>query len=314
MKKNFIIIFLALVWTNMRAQESQTTYNFLRLPVSSHVSALGGENITITDDDASLVFHNPALINGVSDKTVNLNYMTYMEGVKTASASFVKGVGDRTTWGAMAQYMDYGSIKETIETGEVVGDFSAKDIMIGGVFAYALTNKISGGISAKFISSTIAGYSSLAVGVDLGVNYYDMDNELSLSIVAKNLGGQIKAFEDDFESIPFDLQVGVTKRLMHSPFRFSAALTRLTDWSDGLRDHLAIGIDLLLSENIYVAGGYNFRRHEEMSISDSEGESSHGAGLSLGAGIGLERFKLGIAWSKYHVSTSSLTFSVGYSL
>lgn len=314
MKKGILIILTALLWAKTWGQESQTAYNFLRLPVSAHVGALGGENISITDDDASLIFHNPALINGVSDKTINLNYMTYMEGVKIASASFVKGVGNRATWGAMAQYMDYGSIKETTESGEVVGDFSAKDIMIGGTFAYALTDKLSGGVSAKIISSSIAGYSSMAVGVDLGVNYYVAEKDLSLSCVAKNLGGQIDAYEDDFESLPFDLQVGATKRLTNSPFRFSMAITRLTDWDEGFKKHLAFGVDLLLGDNIYVAGGYNLRRHNEMAISDGDSESSHGAGLSLGAGISLERFKLNIAYAKYHVSASSLMFNVGYSL
>lgn len=314
MKKGILIIFTALLWVTTWAQESQTAYNFLRLPVSAHVGALGGENITITEDDASLIFHNPALINGVTDKSINLNYMTYMEGVKIASASFVKGVGNRATWGALAQYMDYGSIKETTDAGEVVGDFSAKDILIGGTFAYALTDNISGGVTAKFISSTIAGYSSLAVGVDLGLNYYNENQDISLSIVAKNLGGQVKAYEDEFESIPFDLQVGATKRLTNSPFRFSAAITRLTDWDEGLKNHLVFGIDLLLGDNIYVAGGYNFRRHNEMAISDGDSESSHGAGLSFGAGLSLERFKLNVAYAKYHVSASSLMFSVGYAL
>ena len=83
------------------AQESQTAYNFLRLPVSAHVAALGGENISLVADDATLIFHNPALINDVSDKTINLNFMTYMEGSKTASASFLRAAGDRGTWGAL---------------------------------------------------------------------------------------------------------------------------------------------------------------------------------------------------------------------
>jgi hypothetical protein len=34
------------------AQESETVFNFLRLPVSAHVAALGGENITLAEDDA----------------------------------------------------------------------------------------------------------------------------------------------------------------------------------------------------------------------------------------------------------------------
>lgn len=44
------------------AQESQTEYNFLRLPVSAHSAALGGDNITLIEDDASLIFANPALL------------------------------------------------------------------------------------------------------------------------------------------------------------------------------------------------------------------------------------------------------------
>ena len=84
------------------AQESRTAYNFLRLPVSAHVAALGGDNISIVEDDATLIFHNPALINDVSDRTINLNFMTYMEGAKTASAAFVKAAGERGTWGVSA--------------------------------------------------------------------------------------------------------------------------------------------------------------------------------------------------------------------
>ena len=70
----------------IHAQDSQTVFNFLRLPVSAHVTALGGDNISIADADASLVLHNPALINMVADKTLNLNMMTYMQGSVTASA------------------------------------------------------------------------------------------------------------------------------------------------------------------------------------------------------------------------------------
>ena len=99
----FVTIMLWCI-TTMQAQESQEVYSFLRLPVSAHVAALGGDNITLTDDDATLIFHNPALLNGVSDKSINLNFMTYMEGAKTASASFVKAIKERGTWGVSAQY------------------------------------------------------------------------------------------------------------------------------------------------------------------------------------------------------------------
>lgn len=296
------------------AQESLTDYNFLRLPMSAHASALGGENITINEDDATLIFHNPALITSVSDRTINLNYMTYMEGTKTAGASFIKSAGERGTWGLSAQYMDYGTMKETTADNIETGTFSAKDIMIGGSFAYILSEKLAGGVTAKMITSSIAGYNSVAVGVDLGLNYYMEDKGLSFSAVARNLGGQVKAFNDDFERIPFDLQLGASKKLGNAPLRISATMTRLNEWKGRFINHFVIGADILLSDNIYVAGGYNFRRADEMKITGTEGESSHGAGLSAGAGLQLERFKLHVAYAKYHVSTSSLTFNVSYSL
>jgi hypothetical protein len=278
------------------------------------VAALGGDNITLTDDDATLIFHNPALICDVSDKSLNLNFMTYMEGAKTASASFVKAYKERATWGVAAQYMDYGTMKQTTVDNIETGDFSARDIALAGTFAYLLSNRISGGITGRFVTSHIASYHSAAVAVDLGLNYLDDEHGWSVSAVAKNLGGQIKAYEDDFERIPIDLQLGVTKRLIGSPLRLSATLSRLNNWDQGFIKHLAVGADLLLGENIYVAAGYNFRRASEMKISDNDGESNHGAGLSLGAGLQLERFKLHVAYAKYHVSASSLLINVSYSL
>lgn len=309
-----IVFTLHSPFSTLNAQESQTAYNFLRLPVSAHAAALGGDNISLVDDDATLIFQNPALINDVSDRTINLNFMTYMEGAKTASAAFLKAAGERGTWGVTAQYMDYGSMKETTADNQELGTFSARDIAIGGTFAYALTNEISGGVTAKFITSYIGSYNSLAVGVDLGINYYHEDYDLSLSAVARNLGGQFKAYKDDFDRIPLDLQIGATKRIGHSPLRVSATMSRLNDWSEGFGRHFAIGADVLLGQSIYVAAGYNFRRASEMKISDAEGSSAHGAGLSIGAGLSLERFKLHVAYAKYHVSASSILINISYAL
>ena len=296
------------------AQESQTVYNFLRLPVSAHAAALGGSGITLIEDDATLIFHNPSLINTISDRTLNLNFMTYMEGATTASASFIRAAGERGTWGITGQFMSYGTMKETNASGQQTGEFSAKDIALGGSFAYSLSEKFTGGITAKFIASYIGQYNSLGACVDLGINYYNSQGELSVSAVARNLGGQLSAYEADFERMPLDLQLGVTKRLLGSPLRLSASLVRLNDWEYGLGKHIVIGADLILSPQFYIAAGYNAMRASEMKIAEDDGSSAHGAGLSIGAGLQLERLKLHVAYAKYHVSTASLLVNLAYSL
>jgi hypothetical protein len=298
----------------IHAQDSQTVFNFLRLPVSAHAAALGGDNITLADDDAAMVFHNPALLYNVSDRTLGLNMMTYMQGSFTGSASYSQTVGERGSWGVQGRFISYGEMKETTYDNQQTGTFSARDIALGGTFAYGLTDRISGGITAKMVASYIGHYNSLAAAVDLGLNYYDPDTEWSFGAVARNLGGQLKAYDDDFERMPLDLQLGVSKRLIGSPLRFSASLVRLNDWQYGLGHHFVLGADLLLSEQFYVAAGYNALRASEMKITAGDEESSHGAALSLGAGMMLERLSLHIAYGKYHVSSTSLMINFSYSL
>ena len=315
MKKGLLAIGCLLFAVSMQAQESQEVYSFLRLPVSAHVAALGGDNVSLTNDDATVIFHNPALITDVSDKTLNVNFMTYMEGSATASASFVRAYKERGSWGISAQYMSYGEIKETTAANQQTGTFSPKDIALAGSFAYLLSDRISGGITARFISSTIGSYSSAAVAVDLGLNYQDTERGWSLSAVARNLGGQIKAYEEEFERIPFDLLVGVSRQLPNAPLTLHASLARLNNWDQAFIKHLAVGADIRLSPAIYVSAGYNFRRSSEMKIDEGEDNSSnHGAGLSLGGGIELERLKLNVSYAKYHVSASSLLVNLAYTL
>lgn len=317
MKKAFLVITAMLlhfvaVWAQ---NDSQTGYNFLRLPVSAHAAALGGDNISVIDDDEALIFSNPALLSSVSDKSLNLNYMSYMEGAKTASASFNRTVKDRASWAVSAQYLDYGRMKETDETGLQTGDFSAKDISLSGYFAYLLTDRLSGGIATKLITSYIADYNSVAVGVDLGLNYYDPDTEWSLSVTLKNLGGELKAYNENYNRMPFDIQAGVSKRFANTPLRVHVTIVDINHPHYKLVNHLVAGADALLSDNFWIGIGYNFRRANEMKITDSDNKSSsHGAGLSLGAGLTLNRFKAAVSWGKYHVSSSGVVISVTFCL
>ena len=315
MKKALFVFLMMLGTLLVHAQsESQTEYNFLRLPVSAHAAALGGDNITVIEDDEALIFHNPALLASVNDKMINLNYMNYMSGTNMASASFNRIVRERASWAVSAQYVDYGKIKEVDENNVQTGEFSAKDLSLAGYFSYMLTNRLTGGISARLITSYLGDYNSIGFGVDLGLNYYDADREWSLGVVLKNLGGQLKAYHDSFERMPFDIQMGVTKRFTGTPFRLHATLVDLNHLDYKFLNHFVVGADVLLTESFWIGGGYNFRRADEMKITSANGGSSHGAGLSFGAGLNLERFKLNLAYGKYHVSSSSLVLSVAYEL
>ena len=317
----YIFLFLPLFAT---AQGGDNAFTILRLPYSARSAALGGQNISVIEDDITLAMHNPALLSSVSDKTINLTYMTYMSDSKIAGAMFSKTFGERSTGAISARYIDYGEFEGYTEDNIYTGTFSAKDMEFAVMYSYLLSDNWSGGVTGKFIYSKYESMSSIALGVDLGINYYNPENELSLSFAVKNLGGQVKAFEEKNEKMPVDLQLGFTKRLSHAPILISATFVNLHKWSkddfynaDGSEDsfgemlmkHIMLGADILIGRNFNISLGYNYRIGKELSV-----EGSKWDGLTAGAGLHINKVKLGVSYSKLHVSSSSLLFNLSYSL
>lgn len=318
------LLALALLPASSSAQGSNSVFDFLNLPTSSHAMALGGKNLSLIEDDASLIFQNPALISSVSDKTLNLNFLTYMQGSKAGNISYVQAQGERGTWSAMAQFVGYGDMDETDSEGNIIGTERMLDMNISGGYSYLLSDRWAGGVSGKFLYSYYAGYSSIALAVDLGLNYYNSDKDFSFSVVAANLGGQVSAFGEIAESLPMDLQLGLSKGLGQLPVRVHLTFYDMFRWSkdyyynpDGnlngfqiFLNHINLGADITLYQGRFWLGlGYNFRRGQEMKA----GGSSHAAGLTLGAGINIKKLKLGVAYGNYHIGAPTLSFTLAYS-
>lgn len=297
----------------MAQNDSQTSYTFLRLPLSAHAAALGGDNITMTDDDVMMMFHNPALITGTSVGTLGLQYMNYMSGCNNVSAAYNMLVKEKWNIGIGIDYMGYGSIRHTDADNNDMGTYNASEMAFYGTLGYELASNLAGGISLKYVYGNISSYNSMAVAVDLGLNYYLPESEWSFGIAVKNLGGQIMAYDEKFEALPLDVQAGVSKRLTGSPVRLSATLSDLNHLDYKFLNHLCLAAEFIISDEIYVGGGYNFRRADEMKVQEgTEGLSARGAGLSFGGGINLEKIKINLAYSKLHVSTASLIANLAY--
>lgn len=303
------VAFFLMMSAGAAAQEGSTGYQFLEVPTSAHAAALGGNNVSIIEDDATLMYSNPALTANVTSGTLSLGYTSYMAGTSKMSASFVRQTGERGTWSAGAMMLNYGTMTETDENFNVTGSFSAKDICVGGGYSYLFSDYWSGGVQGKVLMSKYAEFSSTAIGVDLGVNYYDEEHGFSMSLVGQNLGGQIDPLYEKNEALPFNLLFGVSKEFANAPIRLSLTFDKLTDWDESkLVNHLTVGADFFFSNSVWVAVGYNLRRSKEMKVADS----SHWAGLSLGGGLNLRKLKIGVGYGKYHVASSSLIINASY--
>jgi len=322
MKKVLFIYILFLLTFSISAQEGSSVYNFLNFPGSARVSALGGTNVSVIDNDLSLVFQNPAFLGPEMDMTLAVNYMSYIADVGTGNIAFAKAIGEKSSWGVGFNYINYGKIKQTTAENIIEGNLSPKDIGANAFFSRDLTDKIRGGVTAKFIYSDFGPYTSLGLAVDLGLSYYDRDNDFSVGLVGKNLGRQIKAYEDVIKELPWDIQLGFTKRLSLAPIRFSATARYLNKWNfynlEGEKDnfgkslikHLVLGVEFIPSENFWLALGFNPKTSADMEITDG----NKLGGFSIGAGVRVKAFHVGCAVGKYYPSATSFLFSINTSL
>lgn len=323
-------LLLAVLPATALAQEYASAFNTLRLPASSHAAALGGQNVTLIEDEPTAGWYNPALYANVSDLSAGLDFMTYAAGSTWMGAHFVKAFGERHTMAVGVQYMNYGKMDETDEAGNTLGQFSAKDIVIGAGYSYLLSDRWTGGANLKMMVSNLADYTALAAAIDVGVNYYDDENDLSLSASLQNIGTQLKAYHDGQRThLPFTLALGFSKGMAHLPVRFHVTMTDVTRWKSSYYvlpenkdkdksdkvgfgkialNHFVLGLDILPTDYLYLSVGYNFRRAYELKASGS----SHLAGLSAGAGVNVKHFKFGVSYAKYHQASNSIMANVGY--
>ncbi|MCP9611592.1 type IX secretion system protein PorQ [Coprobacter tertius] len=316
------------------SQEGKSSYDFLNLPVSTHVNALGGNNISIIEEDVAVTNQNPALLGPEMDLQLNLNYMRYVAGINIAGFTFAKAAGDRGAWAAGLQYLGYGEMKLTEPDGSITGKFNPKDIIFNGIYSHDLNDRWRGGINAKLVYSQYEQYSALALCVDLGVNYYNPEKDLSMSILVKNAGGQLKRFNDKFERMPWDIQLGLSKTLDHAPFRFSVTAQHLTRWklpytyldsnlnnnegdlkeknnfASNLFRHLIFAVDYIPSQNLYIAIGYNYKTRTDMKSYNRNFLS----GFTAGAGIKVRMFSIGASVAQHHKGGTSFMFNLNTNL
>ena len=196
---------------------------------------------------------------------------------------------------------------------------------MGATWAYMLTDRLSGGVTGNIVTSRYGSMSSVAIGVDLGLLYIIPDNGVTIGLAATNLGGQIKAFENTFQKMPFDLCAGVTWKPAHAPLRFTLSMDNLTRWdesdfyfADGqdrgfgeiLKRHISLGADINLTERFYIALGCNLRNREELASKGSKGFT----GITVGTGLRIGKVMFDLSYGKYQVSESSLICNFAFNI
>ena len=304
--KFFSVIFFL---SNFFISSSQTlggaaAYNFLKLPSNSLLTAFGGVNTSYKTNEVGLTANNPSLLSSGVNGQLHTSFTSFLAGIKTYSMTGAYDYKNiNTTLGGHIYFVDYGSIPQTDAAGNISGNFRPVDFVIQFSAAKQYLQKWNYGATLKFISSSYQQYKSNAVAFDIGVLYSDTSAGLSLSLLAKNMGFQLKSYTDEKEDLPFDLQIGVTKKLADAPFSFSVTAQHTHQFNilyndtlynstngftagisslNKLLTHFVVASNIYLGNNLEAILGYNHLRRTELNIgSDGNGLSGFSAGLRI---------------------------------
>ncbi len=276
----------------------------LNIPVGAQYIATGGAFVSSASGIEAL-YWNPAGLDKAGKSEAMFSRMSYIADMNLNYIAVSGHMGDLGTVAFSVKSLDFGDIVET-SVASPDGDgstFSPSAIVAGVSYAKALTDRISGGATVKFIHEGIMDVSANGFAVDFGAQYR-FSNNLSLGVALKNIGGNMrftggdleqKAAVDDssptssdgvFEAlsdkfnIPSNFQFGIAYDYAvgeNNSIQLASTFQNANESDNSLR----FGAEYSFNNLFFLRGGYDMLTEE---TDNSVFGASFGAGLNYAIG------------------------------
>ncbi|OIQ35894.1 MAG: hypothetical protein BM555_03850 [Crocinitomix sp. MedPE-SWsnd] len=337
MKSILLTFSIVLTSLSFGQQGGLHTFQFLDLDFNSRSMALGGDFIALKDGDIDLSVANPASITSSMDNKISLNHFVYPSGINYGQLAYAKNFEKVGTFVGHLRYVNYGKFTRTDETGTEQGSFTAGDYALGAGYSHELNKYFSIGANFNMLFSHYETYTSFGVGVDMATIFHDEKSNITASLIARNIGYQIKGFtKSNHEALPIEVLAGISYKFHHAPFRLSLMGTDLTNWDLTYNDptlvptvdqltgdtiavprasfvtklayHTNFGVEILPNENFFIRAGFNFGRRNGLGVENRKGAS----GISFGLGLKTTNFVFNYGISFYSAAGISNSFGITY--
>jgi len=150
-------------------------------------------------------------------------------------------------------------------------------------------------------------------------------------LAIRNIGTQITTYAGQRESLPLEIDFGMSQKLYNVPIRWHLTMENLQTWNiakpnparsqtdlegnqteekigffgNAIR-HLILGAELFPERGFNIRVGYNFRRAEELRIVDQRNFS----GLSFGIGIKMNKMRFSYSHARYSSAANTSFFGL----
>lgn len=315
------------------------TFEFLNTSASARISALGGNLITVRDDDVNLALANPAALNAAMHQQLAFSHGFHVAGISQGFAAYSHH-WSKPDWSTYAgvQYVNYGEFEGRDELGAAEGIFKAAEYAVTLGAGKQLAEHWSMGANVRFITSQLESYQATGLATDLAAMYFDTASLFTTTLLIRNIGTQLSTYrEGNQEPLPYDVQIGISKQLKYLPFRFSIIYHHLDRWNilyddpnaepstlffgdtptersassiwmDNFFRHFIFNGEFLMgaAENFRLRIGYNHFMRKELIVDGFGGL----AGFSVGLGIKINRFRIDYGLRSFHTGGALNHFSL----
>ena len=312
-------------------------FSFVDLELSPRIEAMGGSGISIVDRDVSLGQTTPSLLNNKMHNSLVFSFTDYFSDINFIGFSYARKFKEFGIFSVGFKAINYGEFEYNDFVGNNFGSFSAYDQVITLGMSKSLSEKFTLGVNINMLNSQYERYHSFAISSNVSVTYFNPEKQFTSTLLLKNMGRQLIVYANLEESFPFDLQLGISRKLKHLPFRYLLTCHHLNQFdikspyklrnqtsvkSDELvvKDeslvktafrHLIIGGELNpFRKSLFLRGGFNFQRRFDMSLSTYPAS----VGFSWGIGFKVLKFRLDYSRAAYHLSGTPNNFSFATNL
>jgi hypothetical protein len=253
--------------------------SFLEIPVGAGPAAMGSA-YTALATDAYAPTWNPGGLGWAGSPQMTAEYLSYVESIHYGYTSFAYPLRPGTGIGASVQYLGTGSMEATEVGGASLGTFSSHFAAYSLAYGQTLTDRLSLGVTGKFIEAKISDVGATGYAVDLG-GLYRIVSQITLAATVNNLGRGLD-FLGERDALPL-------------AFHFAAAYAPTARWSG-----VAEGVFAKMDQTSFRVGG-QWRPVEPFSLragyrTDTLKELSALAGLSTGFGVHFWDQEFAYAW------------------
>ncbi len=312
-----------------------STYSFLDMTSSARNAAMGGDQIAIKDGDLDMLYLNPSILDTSMHMYLATDFTNYYGDINYGYIGYAHNFEKIGMMGFGVMYANYGDFTRADLNGTIQGSFSANETLLHATYARGFGKYFSTGANVKLIYSQLADYNSFGIAADLAATFYHPKTNWTISLVARNLGSQLKPYvAGQYEALPLSLDLGVSHKLKYIPLRLSMTIVDLQrpnlayidptnsppavdpltgevtvqkiNIGDAIMRHFIFSTELTIAKRIMLRAGYNYGRRQEFKVASRPGT----VGFSWGIGIKVNRFMISYSRATYHLAGGTNQISI----